>query len=1657
MKKILALAILSMICIVSHAQEFGNEWIEANKSYIKLTALSGDGLYRLNFAQISSLIDAGVDAKTLKVLFRGRQIPITVVGEEDGSFSGSDYIEFYAVSNDAHLDKLLYENPKDHTHPYAVMYDNKTYFFLTWGGEQGQRIGTQNLGSSEAFEPFVWGETIVPIDEELTAGQELAGQYGRWVTYSHFFSNKGRTSRALANNASRAFGLNFPGFLASAPVNPSIEALLVGKRPHTSSFSISIANTVVGSASFLGWTNYLHHQDIGKSFLTGSTLTLTLSNTSSTASTPIAISYLKLRYPRATSDLNTARQFFYTQAGTSVQRFNFSSSRQELRFFDVTDVYQVRRLASQFESGSHIFAIASPSGSKVMAVSDWLTFSAIEKVNFPTLNTKANYLIVTEARLRLPFQDSVGVVDRYAQYRSSPNGGGFEVSIANVNDLYNLFTYGEAHPLAIRRYAAYLLQTGKPEYLFLIGQGFKSHYNYEKAKPTSLTWANQHFVPGMGYPESDILLTAGLLPDGSPFEPALATGRLPVQRVEQIHDYLQKVIQHDTSNYLGTGKNHILHLAGGNNPFEIGAISNFMQNSARSASGLYVGADVETITKTTSEAIQSVNITPQVNRGISLLDFYGHGSLTSTQLDFGRPNSTERNYQNQGKYFGLMLWGCAGGDVFDYSPGILTDWVLAKNRGAIFGYAHSSQGFLVDLGRMSNDLYASYFADSAAYKLPFGMFLKNWNSRYYKNSASMLGRAALQQFILVGDPAVKLLPNTGVDYDISQARVKFITEAKLPLTAYLDSFQIELPIKNNANFHHKTFSVLVERKFGDGTTKIYPKIDVQPFVKESKVLLSIAQTLSEKERAVGVNNFRFVVDPDTLIAELREDNNTISTSMVFPKGSLSTVSPSNFSIVNSPKVTLYCVDNDLRATEKNYLFEVDTTDSFDSPLKKTYLKPAYYKITQDILLEVPDSTVVYWRVRQADGSEQDWELRSFTYIQDGPSGWSQSHFPQFKSVETQGAIVRSDSRRDWRFFSRDVNMEVRSLGFRHPDSMGYYVKIDGITYFEANAAERCAEDAFAFAAIDPKTYKPYSPYRNHWFWNNLFCGNTSDFSYFHNDYLLGNWGGQINSYIFKQYYDRYKEGDIIIALSTLNYYHADVPSNRYLRHLNLMGIDEAEYLQKAKRGYPFIALSTKGNPQQPAQVIYADPSSEIAPNKQELKATFRLATVVDTSGALVSPLIGPALDWKVLYFDFGQRDNQFERAEVEVWGVDDKGETVLLVKDAQNGMRLDTVVSARQFAYLFLKAKIRDSFDKTPLQLRYWRVLFEQYPEAILTYKTNSDRNQTLMQGQPAYLSFQLQNTSSVAFKDSIVVEHTLEESKSGKSRSFKSKLPALAAGDSVFFDFKPVVGTEFVGEVLVQTFANPFIQPELTFVNNILDDQVWINRDSLNPMLDVVFDGKHIADGDFVSSNPAIDISLWDESEFLFLRDTSYLEVYLSPCPDCEPQKISLAKVRFEQLKSNGVKLGLSPYFEQEGTYRLVVVGYDVSYNSMRYEISFRVQFENEVSYFYAYPNPFSDKIHFDFELRGKENPDQAKIEIFDVVGRKVTELEITDWAQIKIGRNEKIASWDGRNQSGALVPSGMYFYKIKFSHKGKDFHSKPFKPEQNMHQGDGKIILQR
>ncbi len=74
-------------------------------------------------------------------------------------------------------------------------------------------------------------------------------------------------------------------------------------------------------------------------------------------------------------------------------------------------------------------------------------------------------------------------------------------------------------------------------------------------------------------------------------------------------------------------------------------------------------------------------------------------------------------------------------------------------------------------------------------------------------------------------------------------------------------------------------------------------------------------------------------------------------------------------------------------------------------------------------------------------------------------------------------------------------------------------------------------------------------------------------------------------------------------------------------------------------------------------------------------------------------------------------------------------------------------------------------------------------------------------------------------------------------------------------------------------------------------------------------------------------------------------------------------------------------------------------------------------------YPNPFNPETWVPFILSEDGN---VTIRIYDVSGRLVRALELGWVAPGYYSQKDRAAYWDGHNEAGEHVSSGVYFYNI-------------------------------
>jgi hypothetical protein len=239
----------------------------------------------------------------------------------------------------------------------------------------------------------------------------------------------------------------------------------------------------------------------------------------------------------------------------------------------------------------------------------------------------------------------------------------------------------------------------------------------------------------------------------------LAVGRIPSKSSQDLSNYLDKVIEQESSQI--SGPQRILHLVGGMNPTELARHGSFLAGFETLAKMGLPELEVTTYKKDTTAEVQRIDLSKELNAGVSLITYFGHGSLSSNELDFGYVSDPSFGYANAGKYPLLLINGCEYSNAFgpSYSQG--EDWLLTPKKGAIGVLSTSSLGVDLLLKRYTEIWYKQLFAvESAAKPLSLGeVMLRTEREFLLRYGPGPEHQAQLSQYLLLGDPAVRILRN----------------------------------------------------------------------------------------------------------------------------------------------------------------------------------------------------------------------------------------------------------------------------------------------------------------------------------------------------------------------------------------------------------------------------------------------------------------------------------------------------------------------------------------------------------------------------------------------------------------------------------------------------------------------------------------------------------------------------------------------------------------------------------------------------------------------------------------------------------------------------------------------------------------------------------
>ena len=634
--------------------------------------------------------------------------------------------------------------------------------------------------------------------------------------------------------------------------------------------------------------------------------------------------------------------------------------------------------------------------------------------------------------------------------------------------------------------------------------------------------------------------------------------------------------------------------------------------------------------------------------------------------------------------------------------------------------------------------------------------------------------------------------------------------------------------------------------------------------------------------------------------------------------------------------------------------------------------------------------------------------------------------------QTEG-LVKDEELRRLKFSESVTPVSVKTFGSNHPAPFtDVSVKISNSEYNLYRQGFYCRDNSLNLIAFDRKSTVPYIGVQFQWYNRaGRACGREPWVinNYVPSQMVTGNGDDII------QYVDNIEEGDSVLLYSMGDAGYSAWPMAAKIK-FGEFGISVAQ-IDALQDGEPVIIFGRKGAASGTATIFRTSGSPK---DLQELSID-KTITGGYSSGYMNSGLIGPAIQWDSL-ITRPLEIEAIDQVSFDVIGVKLNGDKQILLDDVIGDQDL-SAVSASEFPYLMVVFNSGDDVNLTSPQLNKWIVIFTPAPEGLLIYN-GVQAQESIQEGLTWQGAYGFINVSDKTFTDSLTVQYEVFNQTTRTAQLELLKIKAPVPGDTTSFSVQ-VSTTGRGGLNDVEVFVNPRLKPEQYYDNNLLllSEHLNVQVDGLNPVLDVLIDGRHIENGDFVSPNPLIQATVWDENKYILKTDTAGIRIFLTyPCDldECEPERILLSDGQISwksATDTSAFKINFSPVNLADGKYTLRIEAADARgsrYSAEPYEISFIVQRETTVTVSDPYPNPFSTEIYFKIILSGDELPEQFDLQMMNVNGQQVNHVTGQQLPPFHIGTNE--LAWNGTDSNGNFMPSGIYIYKLNILVKGEQIN---------------------
>lgn len=1567
--------------------------MDPSYTYFKIP-IAEQGIYHIDYKQLvtSGFPVSDIDPRNIKLFHRGQEVAIRIEGQSDAHFDQTDFIEFFGEANDGDLDNYLYRISDLQPHKYYNLFSDTTSYFLTWGYglDRGKRITSYNEKNVTSIpaEEYLLLRNRKLITNDYSRGYSIQGSF----TSSRFEQGEGFTGSRISQGKNIDY-ITWAGRIIDNIRSGKVKVFIVGRNYEYHDAEIWVGRSasqlrLAGSVSIFGYqSKEITFEISGDDIDQDGNVSVRIINLLNGKPNQISLSYIETQIPVSSNlGINSINKVIIEDNTSSKSFIELSGLSAGQEFFDITDPVNPVRILLNYNLSKYSGIIRTKSETTLFINSTKLKparISRIEKINWQILDN--TFLIISHEKLMRPGIQTANPVKAYADYRSSSAGGSFNSFVVDIDQLYNEFSYGEKTPLAIFRFIDQLKSLNKIRYILLIGKGLDTSINPERNRNISIQF--EDLIPSSGSPGSDIIFASGI--NSSSAIPIIPIGRISASEPADVENYLEKIKLHESIRIAQPWRKNVLHLSGGATESELTDFRNYLDEFGLISERSLIGADVTTFQKTSTKESEFINISEAINNGVGLVTFFGHSASNILDIDVGFVTNQALDYHNYGKYPVFLMNGCNIGSIFFNSKIQSEDWILAANKGALAVLALSNLGTPDYLKKYSEIFYQLIFRDQNFLNKGIGDIQKETIIRdELELGTSLFNESHLEQMVLLGDPAAKIFPFAKPDFTPKENSV--VLNPGAPINTNSD-LTVNLIVENNGVLIEDSVSLIVKRTLPDNTIEYYGPF----FYNHLKSYNPLTLLLPNREtRFGGSNQLELIIDPDNEVQEINELNNWTKINFEVQTDIPDNIFPYHFALLPETKLKFTGISQ-----RPAVRIEIDDNPYFTSKQTiNTITELGSFADYAD--LQMYPVKTFFWKTtaNNIDYSDQS----SFTIAMGNDStGWSQRTRDQFQKDELKG--LRFDIQQNtYVWETKEINLAVHTFGSTYNASVADVIlEIDGVPYIYASRL--CSNNSLNVVAFDHNSLVPYAPDPH----NTIMCGRTPQVINSFTDVKLINYPD-----LFVGAIDGVKDRDYILffSIGKLSY---STWSGAIKSKLEDLGLDIVTF-QQMPDGGAFIFLSQKSN--LPISQAYS-------PGNQPLDLSVNIQNE-GSGGEIISPWIGPAQSWGSFSFKVSGTLNSNYQFDILA---KDHNQNVIKYMTGLSALSSISDLDANMYPYIQLVFR---TSGLVPVSLDQWTILFEPEAKGILKYIGNNFNSNPVFEvneGDSVQSEFMVKNLSSSAFSFPLIMKFNQVAFQSGKEFMDSLAIEGPGPWEAKYFTItSPTI--DLVGlnslKISIANENSGFQNPSQ--YSQMLDPYFNVVHDNLNPVLDVVVDGKHILPGEAVSEEPEITITYWDANEYLLRQGVDAFQVEFGRL--CDTCRVKVYNGFSENIlftpgpDPRTLIIKFKPGKLAEGSYILQVNVKDASGNysgTLPYKIEFSIASDNNIE-IYPMPNPFKDRLFIYANIKSKTVPGEFLMKIWNDRGQLICEVSLSELATLKPGINRIEIPWE------ISSPSGIYLYKV-------------------------------